>query len=63
MANARETISLAGEWELSLGQGKTVYSDKEEMNGNDIRKAGREFPSGLSDVSYALEKRYVTIVP
>ncbi len=50
MANAHETISLAGEWELSLGQGKTVYSDKEEMN-------------GLSDVSYALEKRYVTIVP
>lgn len=38
MANARETISLAGEWELSLGQWKTVYSDKEEMNGNDIKK-------------------------
>ena len=34
-----------------------------EMNDNDIRKAGREFPSGLSDVSYALEKRYVTMVP
>lgn len=65
MANARETISLAGEWELSLGHGKAVYSDKVTLpgslltngKGNDVN-VDTKWTGSLYDMSYYYDPRY-----